>query len=209
MNLHRLDPENVILNPYEHVISVLGRCLEEFDDDNMIPVFGFGDVRTKEKSVVGFGNDKCHGFEEVLIRYRNEINDIKLSGGTTFHPIINTAASIAKSEESYHILVIICDGNIDKKKNKDKTIASIIEASAAAPLSIICVGVGDGPFDDMLEFDDQLPLRAFDNFQFVEFSKTWVGKTEEEKDANFAMHCLMEVPEQYLFLKDSEAHGIA
>ena len=41
-NLHYIDPTGMTLNPYEHVISILGKTLEVLDDDKLIPVYGFG-----------------------------------------------------------------------------------------------------------------------------------------------------------------------
>jgi E3 ubiquitin-protein ligase RGLG len=37
------------------------------------------------------------------------------------------------------------------------------------PLSIVLVGVGDGPWETMKQFDDNIPNRSFDNFQVLFF----------------------------------------
>lgn len=94
-------------NPYEQAISIIGHTLSTFDEDNLIPCFGFGDgeymfltlleccvfcfvdfsafrsvASTHEKNVFSFypGNRVCHGFEEVLLRYRQIAPLLKLSG---------------------------------------------------------------------------------------------------------------------------------
>ena len=40
-SLHSIS--STTLNPYEQAIEILGKTLSKFDDDNLIPCFGFGD----------------------------------------------------------------------------------------------------------------------------------------------------------------------
>ncbi|KAI4364334.1 hypothetical protein MLD38_020442 [Melastoma candidum] len=212
-----------IPNPYEQAISIIGRTLSPFDDDNMIPCFGFGDASTHDHHVFGFFADQrsCRGFEEVLSRYREIVPYLKLSGPTSFGPIIDAAIDIvAASNGQYHVLVIIADGQVTRSPDlppgrlspqEQATIDSIVTASQY-PLSIILVGVGDGPWDAMKQFDDNIPQRAFDNFQFVNFTKIVSEHPEpSKKEAAFALAALMEIPFQYRaaqgigHLRDSKA----
>lgn len=45
-SLHHIGEEQ---NPYEQAIAIIGQTLSSFDEDNMIPCFGFGDgISSKE-----------------------------------------------------------------------------------------------------------------------------------------------------------------
>uniref|UniRef100_A0A453LNQ7 Copine C-terminal domain-containing protein n=1 Tax=Aegilops tauschii subsp. strangulata TaxID=200361 RepID=A0A453LNQ7_AEGTS len=84
-----------------------------------------------------------------------------------------------RSGHQYHILLIIADGQVprgcgahrasspDESRSEnymeERTLQALIQASHF-PLSIVLVGVGDGPWDDdQMRFHDG--RRRFDNFQ--------------------------------------------
>ncbi|XP_021890361.1 E3 ubiquitin-protein ligase RGLG2 [Carica papaya] len=197
------------LNPYEQAISIIGKTLVAFDEDNLIPCFGFGDASTHDQDVFSFHIDErfCNGFEEVLSLYRDIVPCLKLAGPTSFAPIIEMAMTIVEqSGGQYHVLLIIADGQVTRSVDTErgqlspqeqKTVEAIVEASKL-PLSIILVGVGDGPWDMMKEFDDNIPARAFDNFQFVNFTEIMSkNRDQSRKETEFALAALMEIPSQY------------
>ncbi|XP_073124150.1 E3 ubiquitin-protein ligase RGLG3-like isoform X2 [Henckelia pumila] len=207
-SLHHLD-EHDDLNPYEHAISIIGKTLSRFDEDNLIPCFGFGDVTTHDRDVFSFYPDHspCYGFEQALNRYREVVKGVKLAGPTSFGPIIETAIGIVDSSGGqYHVLLIIADGQVTRSVDtrfgqfspqESSTIDAIVEASKY-PLSIIVVGVGDGPWDTMKQFDDNIPARDFDNIQFVNFTEIMSKNIPlAQREAEFALWALMEIPSQY------------
>ncbi|KAJ9559882.1 hypothetical protein OSB04_005042 [Centaurea solstitialis] len=196
-------------NPYEEAISIIGRTLASFDEDNLIPCYGFGDASTHDQEVFSFYPDDkfCDGFEDVLRRYRELVPQLRLAGPTSFAPIIEMAITIVEqSGGQYHVLLIIADGQVTRSVDTDrgqlspqerKTVEAIVKASEY-PLSIVLVGVGDGPWDMMKDFDDNIPARAFDNFQFVNFTEIMSKNMDSSrKEAEFALSALMEIPSQY------------
>ncbi|KAM7266910.1 hypothetical protein ACFE04_009076 [Oxalis oulophora] len=197
------------MNPYEQAISIIGKTLAAFDEDNLIPCFGFGDATTHDQNVFSFyPNDTfCNGFENVLSRYKEITPHLRLAGPTSFAPVIEQAMTIVEqSGGQYHVLLIIADGQVtrsadtwsgQKSPQERKTVEAIVKASKL-PLSIILVGVGDGPWDMMREFDDDIPARAFDNFQFVNFTEIMSKNIQpSRKEMEFALSALMEIPSQY------------
>ncbi|KAJ6719670.1 COPINE FAMILY PROTEIN 1 [Salix purpurea] len=196
-------------NPYEQAISIIGRTLSAFDEDNLIPCYGFGDASTHDQDVFSFFPDErfCNGFEEVLMQYKEIVPNLRLAGPTSFAPVIEMAITIVEqSGGQYHVLLIIADGQVTRNADtrhgqlspqERRTIDAIVRASEY-PLSIILVGVGDGPWEMMREFDDNIPARAFDNFQFVNFTEIMSKNIyESRKETEFALASLMEIPSQH------------
>ncbi|XP_062160437.1 E3 ubiquitin-protein ligase RGLG2-like [Alnus glutinosa] len=187
-------------NPYEQAISIIGRTLSAFDEDNLIPCYGFGDATTHDQEVFSFFDSRqCNGFEEVLSRYREIVPHVHLSGPTSFAPIIETAIEIVdNSVGQYHVLMIIADGQVMARSPQEQSTLNAIVKASEYPLSIVLVGVGDGPWDMMHQFDDNIPFRAFDNFQFVNFTEIMSKHIPaSQKEAEFALAALMEIPSQY------------
>ena len=193
-SLHTIEPG--VPNPYEEVIAVIAATLADFDADNLVPVYAFGDDQSRDRHVTPLhGKELCKGVDAVLEAYRSAAQRLQLSGPTSFAPIIRQACRIAGQEGHFHILIIIADGAVTAER---ETAAAIVEA-CAYPLAIIMVGVGDGPWDTMQKFDDELPERRWDNFQFVQYADVIQGRKHPR--SAFAVAALQEVPAQFLTIK--------
>ncbi|MES1910939.1 MAG: hypothetical protein MHM6MM_003457 [Cercozoa sp. M6MM] len=210
--LHHIDGSGRMLNPYQRVIRIIGETLASFDDDGEIPVFGFGDVTTGDRAVFSVNPARqdgvCFGLDDVLSKYTLVTPSVRLAGPTSFAPLIRRAVEIVRESAQYHVLLIVADGQVTNPK---ETADAIVEASNF-PLSIVMVGVGDGPWDTMETFDDELPARRFDNFQFVNFHQVMQqaqrkhGKRSElslgeRQKRDFAVAALQELPDQYLAIR--------
>jgi E3 ubiquitin-protein ligase RGLG len=204
--LHELGPS---LNFYEQALSMVARTLREFDEDGLIPAYGFGSLQAKSTKLFCYQPEDapCQGLPGVLARYRELVPHVTLSGGTSFAPAILRACEITAASQppQYHILLLVCDGQVSEEC-KEATLAAIRYA-CHFPLSIVCVGVGDGPWEDMQQYDD-MSERAFDNFQFVSFESTMQRARQAAAAAggaqapavieeHFALAALMEIPAQF------------
>uniref|UniRef100_A0A0E0MLG4 Copine C-terminal domain-containing protein n=1 Tax=Oryza punctata TaxID=4537 RepID=A0A0E0MLG4_ORYPU len=139
MSLHHIGDSP---NPYEQAISIIGQTLSAFDEDNLIPCYGFGDASTHDQDVFAFYPDErpCNGFQEALARYREIVPHLRLSGPTSFSPIIEMATTIVEqSGGQYHVLVIIADGQVTRSVNTEfgqlstqeqMTVDAIVQASS-------------------------------------------------------------------------------
>ena len=200
-NLHDMsDPSKP--NLYELVLSTIGKTLSSFDADGYIPLFGFGDSVSTDKSVFPLFDVKTmpkgdKGYEALVSAYRERIPKINLAGPTSFGPAIRKTIELVKANRpiEFTLCLILCDGQPNTKADTE---AAIVEASKL-PIAIIAVGIGDGPWDELRRFDDDVKGRKFDNFCFVELAG--VQKNAKVEGVSFAAalatDVLTELPSAY------------
>ncbi len=205
-SLHCMDMSR---NQYIQAIHSVGGILQMYDSDKNIPVYGFGgQIHSISPETYHFfalnGNifsPEVYTIEQVQKLYMQNLTKIMFSGPTNFAPTINNMGEMARFYVSngmlynYIVLLIITDGEIT---DMDDTIDAIVRCSSL-PLSIVIVGVGSGPFDNMEILDaDRGKLKsprsgqfaARDIVQFVPFSRYASDPTE------LAKATLAEIPGQ-------------
>ncbi|KAJ6231875.1 copine [Anaeramoeba flamelloides] len=204
-SLHYHDPYT--FNDYQNGIMTCGGILSSYNYSQEYPVYGFGaKIDDKPSHCFPLNGDKVNpqvkGVEGILEAYNNTFQrkNFLLWGPTTFAPIINESARLAKHLQSfgqkYLVLLILTDGAIT---DMELTKKAIVEA-AELPLSIVIVGIGEGDFTKMEELDGDEVRIAYrgkkasrDIVQFVPFEEVKVLGPDA-----LAKETLEEIPDQLL-----------
>jgi E3 ubiquitin-protein ligase RGLG len=195
-------------NPFQFCLFMLGKCLKPFDSDGFVEIYGvhgcqapssdssdssFSSNISSDDRVPFFalGSEREAGFESLLTRYTDA--SVELSGQSPdWSALIDYAAESAMRENAFHLLALITAGAMSDR-HREAAHDALVRASKA-PLGVLFIGVGDGPFDELEALDDDERSGAkFDNVQFVDL----IGTVQSHKhpDVAFALACLMEVPQ--------------
>jgi hypothetical protein len=160
---HHWDSSHVTLNSYERAISSVGSILEEYDDDKMFPVYGFGakvrDPVTKEYSPtqhwfpLSESGEEVQGTSGVLDLYRQSMRSLQFDQPLLLKPLLDHVVhrcshtegpfACTQEKQKYTILLLLTCGGI---ADFEASIDSIVHAAQVAPLSIIIVGIGESNF---------------------------------------------------------------
>lgn len=188
--------------------------LNDYDHDQMYPVYGFGGLihntpHAGASHCFALNGDifrpEVKGVSGILHAYNNSLSRVKLAGPTYFNKILEYVNGYAKYSEQelsqcnqkYTILLILTDGIIN---DMAETIKQVVIGSDL-PLSVVIIGVGSADFSAMEELDgDVTPLystilgrpRNRDIVQFVPFNDFKADPTRLAKEV------LQEIPGQLI-----------
>ena len=205
-NLHDLAEPS---NPFLVALNTLPRVLEGLEGSCRMFCYGFGDTTTKERSVFAFFPEDVVMTEHrgLVQRYRQMVPFVALSAPTSCAPLIRQAMRrVYQSCMEFHLLLILLAGPISA--NCRAATADAIFHASYFPISIVTVGMGDGPWDEMRRFAEELPDRRWENFSFVEFKEfrklsKMSEKAREKSEAKFALRIMEDLPYQFGCIKES------
>jgi len=163
-------------NDYEKVLTNVHDLLGKFDTDGQMPLWTFGGIAPGQKSAEGVQTlGEFKGTSPLLKGYRSAVDkcmdgsyrkfkvppgwgegDMKgwcFSGPSTYGQVVDKAALAAMNDKelSYHVLVVITDGDEVTPPSMPKSqdlLKALQKASTDAPLSVIFVGLGNGRPDN-------------------------------------------------------------
>ncbi|XP_054720018.1 copine family protein 1-like [Uloborus diversus] len=183
-----------VFNPYQKVLHTLAPAFTPFLHGQPIHAYGFGDVRTKDYDVFPLrpSGSTCPDMNDVLDAYNHSARRVQRSGPSSLAPLIRRATDLVQRTQCFHILLVLTDGQMRPEDAHSRH--ALVQASRCA-LSIVTVGVGDGPFSALEEWDEGVTDRVFDNFHFVDYHK--VARSARNAEAALSLHALMEIPDQY------------
>jgi len=184
-------------NPYAMAMRFSTKFLQK-DTHGEVPLYYFGSEQANAKGGVHFVAE-CKGAQELQQTYTKTIGHQTLSGPTLFIPTISEALRRVKETNKFHVLLILTDGMVQEEEEHYR----VLNQASKFPLSIVCVGVGDGPWDEMQRFDRKMPKgRVFDNFHFVAFSQILQKDERSDKiEEEFFYRSFMKIPHQYHDIK--------
>ena len=203
-----------IHNPYQRAISNLVSLANKLVTETLaskclqVYAFGFGDSLGRDRDVFTlFDESFSNGLEAIFPSYTNKARTADLGGPSSFAPIIRKSIEVIKENKASNpefqmtILFLLTDGEITAG-NAVETMQAIVDASGYA-LSIVILGVGDGPWDQMLQLDKYLGCKCkFDNLSFVELNQLSLYKTHSKLSENdLGLRLFMKLPTQFKIIK--------
>ena len=224
--------QNPVLNEFKHALSVFSSTIGLYDRDQIIPSYIYGQPMVRSGNVLDMTNgmefnpwgatsqrtqglvgatDLNAAFDHFTVSSQSRGASPAFHSGSDIHGVLEQALNVVRETGQYHILIIFSAHDID-----DRSFRKAHEALALAsryPLSVITVGVGQGPFYRFHSLDDDVSVqgfeRVFDNFQFVSYQQvSWEAQSRQMPvEAVFMRESLSEIPAQYHMIRDGQQRG--
>lgn len=134
------------------------KILLDYDDDKLIPTYGFGakvhmpNLNSDGKVSHCFplngdmGNPNLKDLDGIIKTYRKSLNYLDFAGPTNFSEIIknaiNQCSTFCSNHRQYMIVFIMTDGQL----HDTYPVIDLIDKNSNLPMSIIIVGLGDNDF---------------------------------------------------------------